>query len=188
MASPAAKQILLADYMDSLASLPNELTRSFSDLRELDAVLRSEPFHARVHLNPLLTESAPRPSVHRINNSKNPSTYLHDRNERHYTWGAPEPSSRDCSRRSTPQNGHRGQDQGVWKGMRRGAPFAVMLSTQSHSLLTSCLLVDHHSPTGQRHPRSDCLGGSALQRHAPGAFDDIPPRCPRITASSTSRP
>ena len=48
----------------------------------------------------LLTESAPRPSVHRINNSKNPSTYLHDRNERHYTWGAPEPP-RDCSHSPT---------------------------------------------------------------------------------------
>lgn len=38
----ATTQILLADYMDSLASLPNELTRAFSDLRELDAVLRSK--------------------------------------------------------------------------------------------------------------------------------------------------
>lgn len=32
---------LLADYTDSLDSLPLELTRSFSDLRELDAVLRT---------------------------------------------------------------------------------------------------------------------------------------------------
>jgi hypothetical protein len=32
---------LLADYTDSLDSLPLDLTRSFSDLRELDAVLRS---------------------------------------------------------------------------------------------------------------------------------------------------
>ncbi|KDQ20942.1 hypothetical protein BOTBODRAFT_26956 [Botryobasidium botryosum FD-172 SS1] len=32
---------LLAEYTDTLGSLPNELTRSFSDLRELDAVLRS---------------------------------------------------------------------------------------------------------------------------------------------------
>ena len=82
----------------------------------------------------LLTESAPRPSVHRINNSKNPSTYLHDRNERHYTWGAPEPP-RDCS----------------------------------------------HSPTRRV---NDILGqiASEVPRHAPGAFDDIPTRCPRITA------
>lgn len=34
---------LLADYTDSLDSLPLDLTRNFSDLRELDAVLRSEP-------------------------------------------------------------------------------------------------------------------------------------------------
>jgi inhibitor of growth protein 3 len=33
---------LLADYTDSLDSLPLDLTRNFSDLRELDAVLRSE--------------------------------------------------------------------------------------------------------------------------------------------------
>ncbi|KAF8339754.1 uncharacterized protein EI90DRAFT_3117530 [Cantharellus anzutake] len=33
--------ILLAEYTDTLSSLPNELTRGFSDLRELDAVLRS---------------------------------------------------------------------------------------------------------------------------------------------------
>ena len=46
--------------MDSLASLPNELTRSFSDLRELDAVLRSERLQARVYLKPLLTANASR--------------------------------------------------------------------------------------------------------------------------------
>ena len=62
MASPATTRILLADYMDSLASLPNELTRSFSDLRELDAVLRSEPFRALAHLTPLLTEKLPLPA------------------------------------------------------------------------------------------------------------------------------
>ncbi|KAF9514544.1 hypothetical protein BS47DRAFT_857937 [Hydnum rufescens UP504] len=42
MAQPSGPvQVLLSDYTDTLSSLPGELTRSFSDLRELDAVLRS---------------------------------------------------------------------------------------------------------------------------------------------------
>jgi inhibitor of growth protein 3 len=38
---------LLADYTDSLDSLPLDLTRNFSDLRELDAVLRSKYMRLR---------------------------------------------------------------------------------------------------------------------------------------------
>lgn len=58
-ASTAATQILLADYIDTLASLPNELTRSFSDLRELDAVLRSELLVTLIHCSSILADNPP---------------------------------------------------------------------------------------------------------------------------------
>ena len=46
MAQPSVPvQVLLNDYTDTLSSLPTELTRSFSDLRELDAVLRCKSIH-----------------------------------------------------------------------------------------------------------------------------------------------
>ena len=105
-----------------------EVSSHASHCNDINNCRTLERFHARVHLNPW---SAPRPSVHRIDNSKNL-----------------ELSSRDCSR-TTLNTSYWAQRtrSGCLDRHAKMCAFAVMLSTQSHSLLPSCLLVDHHSPT-----------------------------------------